>query len=345
MSTAHDVGTRNPVRRRSALTTILEEELVATDRKIRFGLASAVPESAASWKEVARKAEDLGYSTLLLADHMGRGSAPLISAMAAAAATTRLRLGTQVLSNEFRNPAVLAKEIATLDLLSEGRFELGIGAGWPPTSNTGRNDMLQTGLPPGEGGERVTRLIEAVRIIKAFLSGDEPITFEGKMYHVQGLTPMPRAMQKPHPPIMIAGAGPRIVKFAAREADIINIAPRPPTVGPTPVGSMSFGLTMADEINIIREAAGDRYSQIELSVFAQAANVTDDEDAALDKVAHDLNTTREAADDMPATLVGPVDSVVERILRHREKYDITYRVIPFASMDAMAPVIAKLAGK
>ncbi len=318
---------------------------MATDRKIRFGLASAVPQSAAQWKEIAKKAEDLGYSTLLMADHMGRGAAPLIACMAAASVTTKLRVGTQVLSNEFRNPAILAKEIATLDLLSDGRLELGIGAGWPPASNTGRNDMLQTGLVPGEAGDRVTRLIESVRILKATLASEEPYTMEGKMYHVQGLVTMPRPVQKPHPPILIAGAGPRIIKFAAREADIINIAPRPPTVGPTPVGSMGFGLTMADEIAMIKEAAGDRYKDIELSVFAQAANVTDDEKAALEKVASDLNTTYEAADLMPATLVGPVDSVVERILRHREQFDITYRTIPFFAMDAMAPVVAKLSGQ
>jgi probable F420-dependent oxidoreductase len=315
-----------------------------SNRKIRFGLASPPVDSAAAWKELVRKVEDLGYSTLLLADHMGRGPAPLIAAMAAATATTRLRLGTQVLSNEFRNPSMLAKEVATLDLLSDGRFELGIGAGWPPTSNTGANDYRQTGLPPDDAGPRVTRLIESVRIIKAFLSDDKPVDFEGKAYRIQGLVPMPRPVQKPRPPIMIAGAGPRIMKFAAQEADIINIAPRPPTVGPTPVGSMGFGLTMADEISLIKEAAGARYDEVELCVFAQAANVTDDEQGGLEKVAKDLNTSVEAAFEMPATLVGDVDRIGERILVHREKYDISYRIIPFYAMDAMAPVVAKLTG-
>jgi probable F420-dependent oxidoreductase len=317
---------------------------VPSNRKIRFGLASAVPESATAWRELAKKVEDLGYSTLLLADHMGRGSAPLISAMAAAAATTRLRLGTQVLSNEFRNPSVLAKEVATLDLLSDGRFELGIGAGWPPTSNTGANDYRQTGLPADEAGPRVTRLIESVRIIKSFLSSDEPVDFEGKAYRVQGLVPQPRPVQKPHPPIMIAGAGPRIMRFAAQNADIINIAPRPPILGPTPAGSIGFGMTMADEIALIKEAAGDRYDDLELCVFAQAANVTDDEEAGLDKIAKDLNTTREAAFEMPATLVGSTDRIVERILAHRDNYDISYRIVPFYAMDAFAPVVAKLRG-
>ena len=143
---------------------------------------------------------------------------------------------------------------------------------------------------------------------------------------------------------MIAGAGPRIMRFAAKEADIINIAPRPPTVGPTPRGSIGFGMTMADEVNLIKEAAGARYAALELSVYAQAIDITGDEEGALAKVAKDLDTTREAADDMPATLVGPVDSIIDRIQRHRDKYDISYRIVPFYAMEAFAPVIAKLSG-
>jgi probable F420-dependent oxidoreductase len=322
---------------------------MATDRKIRFGVAASAPESATAWREMAKKAEDLGYSTLLLADHMSRQTAPLIGAMAALAATTRLRLGTQVLANPFRNPAILAKEIASLDFLSDGRFEVGIGAGWPNSSNTGRSDSNQTGIDMGESGERVERLIDAVRIIRKFLSSDEPFDYEGKHFSVKGLNPFPGAVQKPVP-IMIAGAGPRMMRFAAREADIINIAPRPPIVGPTPAGSMGFGLTMADEIALIREAAGERYPQLEISVFAnnpQANNpsVTDNPDPSIDKLAGDLSTTREAVLAMPATLIGSVDSLVERILQHREQHDVTYRTIPWYAVDQFAPVVAKLAGK
>ena len=322
---------------------------MATNRKIRFGVAAAAPESATAWREMAKKAEDLGYSTLLLADHMSRQTAPLIGAMAALAVTTRLRLGTQVLANPFRNPSILAKEIASLDFLSDGRFEPGIGAGWPNTSNTGRSDSNQTGIDMGESGERVERLIDAVRIIKKFLSSDEPFDYEGKAFSVKGLNPFPRAVKRPVP-IMIAGAGPRMMRFAAREADIINIAPRPPIVGPTPAGSMGFGLTMADEIALIKEAAGDRYSALEISVFAnnpQAQNpsVTDNAGPSIDKLASDLSTTREAVLAMPATLIGSVDSLVERILQHREEYDVTYRTIPWYAVDQFAPVVAKVAGK
>jgi probable F420-dependent oxidoreductase len=322
---------------------------MASDRKFRFGVAATAPESGGAWREMARKAEDLGYSTLLLADHMSRQAAPLIASMAALAVTTRLRLGNQVLANPFRNPAILAKEIATLDFLSDGRFEVGIGAGWPNSSNTGRSDSNQTGIDMGESGERVERLMEAVRIIKSFLSSEEPFDFPGKHFPVKGLNPFPRAVQKPHPPIMIAGAGPRMMRFAAREADIINIAPRPPIVGPTPAGSMGFGLTMADEIALIKKAAAERYARIELCVFAnnpQANNpsVTDNPGPSIDKLASDLNTTREAVLAMPATLIGSVDSLVERIQMHREQYDISYRTIPWYAVEQFAPVVAKLAG-
>lgn len=323
---------------------------MATTRKIRFGVAASAPESAAQWKEIARKAEDLGYSTLLLADHMSRQASPLIAAMAALSVTTRLRLGTQVLANPFRNPAILAKEIASLDFLSDGRFEPGIGAGWPNSSNTGRSDSNQTGIDMGESAERVEKLMDAVRIIKLFLSSDQPFDYEGKHFKVTGLNPFPRAVHRPHPPIMIAGAGPRMMRFAAREADIINIAPRPPIVGPTPAGSMGFGLTMADEIALIKEAAGERYSQLEISVFAnnpQANNpsVTDNPDPSIDKLAGDLSTTREAILAMPATLIGSVDTLCERIEMHRDLYDVSYRTIPMYAMEQFAPVVARLAGK
>jgi probable F420-dependent oxidoreductase len=323
---------------------------MASERKFRFGVAASAPQSATAWREMARKAEDLGYSTLLLADHMSRQAAPLIAAMAALAATTRLRLGTQVLANPFRNPSILAKEVATLDFLSDGRFEVGIGAGWPNSSNTGRSDSNQTGIDMGESGYRVERLMEAVRIIKSFLSSEEAFDFPGRHFNVKGLNPFPRGVQRPHAPIMIAGAGPRMMRFAAREADIINIAPRPPIVGPTPAGSMGFGLTMADEIDLIKKAAGERYAEIELCVFSnnpQANNpsVTDDAGVSIDKLAGDLSTTREAVLAMPATLIGSVDSLCERIEMHREQYDISYRTIPWYAVDQFAPVVARLSGK
>jgi alkanesulfonate monooxygenase SsuD/methylene tetrahydromethanopterin reductase-like flavin-dependent oxidoreductase (luciferase family) len=185
--------------------------------------------------------------------------------------------------------------------------------------------------------------------LKLFLGGDQPFDYEGKHYNLKGLTPAPRPVQKLRPPIMVAGAGPRIMRMAAREADIINIAPRPPTIGPTPRGSTGFGLTMADEIALLMEAAGERYGELELCVYANNLNsnnpsITNDPSPSLELLAAELGTTSDVVRDMPATLIGGVDELVDRIQRHREEYDISYRIIPSAVMDDFAPIVARLHG-
>lgn len=319
-------------------------------RPFRFGVAAGrTPESATAWREFARKAEDLGYSTLLIGDHMGAAMAPLPALLSAANATSRLRVSPQVIANDFRNPAMLAKEVATIDFLTDGRFELGIGTGWPAGSPAGERDYRQLGIPLKQAGPRVTKLAEAIQIIKAFLSSDQPVTFIGKYYQIQDLIPLPRPVQKPRPPIMLAGAGPRILKLAAREVDIINLAPRPPILGRTGAGSQGFGLEMADTIAIVREAAGERYQEIELCVFANNPNsgnpsVTNDPDPLIDKLAAELRTTREATLAMPATLIGSVDALIDRIQADRERYDISYRLVPGYAIDDFAPIVARVTG-
>jgi probable F420-dependent oxidoreductase len=320
-------------------------------RTFRFGVSATAPnlESASAWRGFARKAEDLGFSTVLIGDHMGRSASPLLALLAAADATTRLRVSPQVIANDFRNPALLAKEVATIDMLTEGRFELGIGTGWPSGSPNAIADYAQLGIPLDEAGPRVSRLFESIAIIKAFLGSDQPVDFDGRYYQIKGLVTAPRPVQRPRPPIMVAGAGPRILKLCAREVDIINLAPRPPIVGRTARGSQGFGLTMADTVSIVREAAGDRYGNIELCVFANNPgsgnpSITDDPEPLIDKLAAEMNTTREAVLDMPATMIGSVDEIVERLQRDRELYDISYRCFPSDAMDAFAPVVARLAG-
>jgi probable F420-dependent oxidoreductase len=320
-------------------------------RRIRFGVSATAPdlESAATLRAFAHKAEDLGFSTLLMGDHMGRSLAPMLALQFAASATTRLRVSPQVIANDFRNPAMLAKEVATIDLLTDGRFELGIGTGWPTGSPNAIADYAQLGIPLDEPGPRVSRLFESVRIIKAFLGSDQAVDFSGKHYNVRGLVPAPRPVQRPRPPIMVAGAGPRILRLCAQEVDIINLAPRPPIVGRTARGSQGFGLTMADTVAIVRKAAGERYGEIELCVFANNPgegnpSITDNPDPLIDKLAAEMNASREAIAEMPATMIGSVEQIVDRVQREREEYDISYRVIPSHAMDDFAPVVARLAG-
>jgi len=316
----------------------------AVSRKIRFGFAAGLPESVEAWRELARKAEDLGYDVMHVADHMGRQWSPLLALLSAADATTRLRVGTQVIANDFRVPVVLAKEIATLDLLTGGRFECGIGVGHPASSPTGRSDYNQIGREMDEPGPRVSRLAESLRLIKRFMASDEAFDFEGRFYHGRGVVPFPKPVQRPRPPIMVAGAGPRMLRLAASEADIVNIAPRPPTLGPTSRGSMSFGLDIHAELALIKEAAGDRYDELELCVFADRAVVTDDPEPAMARLGEELQIGRDALLEMPHTLIGEPGAIEERILEHRERYDISYRIVPGQLMEAFAPVVKKLAG-
>jgi probable F420-dependent oxidoreductase len=320
-------------------------------RRIRFGVSATAPnlESASTLCDFAHKAEDLGYSTLLMGDHMGRSLAPLLALLSVADATSRLRISPQVLANDFRNPVLLAKEIATIDMLTNGRFEAGIGTGWPAGSPNAEADYAQLGVPLEQPGPRVSRLEETLQILKRFLGGDQPFDFVGEYYKVRGVMPHPRPVQKPRPPIMLAGAGPRILKIAAREVDIINLAPRPPILGRTARGSQGFGLTMADTVAIVREAAAHRYGDVELSVFANNPgsgnpSITDNPGPLIDKLAEELRASREATIAMPATMIGSVDEMVDRIQRERDQYDISYRIIPSYAMDAFAPVVARLAG-
>jgi probable F420-dependent oxidoreductase len=315
------------------------------EHKIRFGVAVGFPDSAEAWRETARKVEDLGYDVLLVADHLGRQWAPLPALTVAAEATTTLRVGTQVIANDFRTPVVLAKEIATVDLLTGGRFEPGIGVGHPATSPTGRSDYNQLGIEMDAPGPRVTRLGESLRLIKRFLESDEQFDFEGEFYNAKDVIPVPRPVQRPHPPIMVAGAGPRMLRLAAREADIVNIAPRPPIKGTTSRGSTGFGLDIHDELAILKEAAGARYDNLELCVFADRASMTDDPQPAVEALASDFGITPEAVHEMPHTLIGQPDAMIEKVLLDKERYGVTYRVVQGALMEAMAPVVKATAGR
>lgn len=317
---------------------------MTTSRKIRFGVTAAFPDDVHQWRELVRKAEDLGYDVLLVADHMGRQWSPLLALLAAAEATSHLRVGTQVLANDFRRPIVLAKEVATLDRMTEGRFELGIGVGHPATSPTGRSDYAQLGIEMDEPGPRVSRLAEALAIIKAFLAGEEGFQYEGRFYTARDVVSQPRPVQQPRPPIMVAGAGPRMLRLAAAEADIVNIAPRPPITGVTSRGSTGFGLDIHASLSIIREAAGERYDELELSVFADRMAITADADAEVQKLADEMGITPAQVNEMPHTLIGPPEALSQRILAHREQYDVSYRIIPGGFMEAFAPVVKAIGG-
>src|SRR5581483_3145645 len=209
-------------------------------RKFRFAVSvRGRGETLAQLKDFARKAEDLGYDVLMLPDHLYQQMSPLYSLVAAAQVTSRLRFATLTLANDFRHPVMTAKEAATVDVMTEGRFELGIGTG------SSDDDNRMAGLPIDPPGVRVERMIETLHILKQFFAG-EKFSYEGKHYRITDLPGYPRPVQQPHPPILLGASGPRMLKLAAREANIISI-----------MGGR--GGSMAEKRDVIREAAGARY--------------------------------------------------------------------------------------
>jgi probable F420-dependent oxidoreductase len=323
-------------RDRPAAYRILRRARALIDRRFRFGLLASRAETAGEWRELARKAEDLGYSTLLIADHFTRQLAPLPALVAAASATSRLRLGTFVLDNDFRHPAATAKEAATVDVLTGGRLELGIGAGW------NRSDYTKTGLTFEPAGTRVGKLEEAVQIIKLLFEGGD-VDFDGRYYQLDGLEGQPQPVQRPRPPIMIGAAGRRMLTLAAREADILNFPDRP-SVGVSTAGNPGLGLTMTEQMAIVRQHAGPRYAALELSSLS-IPRITDDKvPGVIATLASQMQTTPEVVEAMPGTLVGSRQAIVEKLRTNRERWDISYPVIPGSAIDSMAPIVAELAG-
>jgi len=185
-------------------------------RKIRFGIQLATATTGAEWAELARKAEDLGYSTLFMPDHFGDQLAPVPALMAAADATTTLNVGALVFDNDYKHPLVLAKEMATQDVLSGGRLEIGLGAGWMEA------DYRAAGMAYDRPGVRIDRFAEGLAVIKGAMA-DGPFSFSGDHYTITDHDGRPKPVQQPHPPLLIGGGGRRVLSIAAREADIVGI--------------------------------------------------------------------------------------------------------------------------
>lgn len=316
-------------------------------RPFRFGalIDSTIPLNTLS--EHARRMEALGYDTLLAADHFGSGwPAPGPIMLAAALATTTLRIGCHVFGNDFHHPAQLAKEVAIIDTLSGGRLEFGIGAGWA------KLEYDQVGIPFDTPGVRVSRLMESVRLFKG-MWGPGPYTFSGQHYTIAGLDVMPKPLQQPHPPIFIGAGGKRLLSFAAREADIIGLLGQA-----LPGGGLDLvGLTeqvLAEKVGLVREAAGDRFDQLELNLLSWRVIVTDDRRAAAQLASAGwLNWVQgNPAEITPEQVlastmfhIGSVDHIADSLIEQREQLGISYITVFPQDMETFAPIIARLAGK
>ncbi len=312
----------------------------------RFGVICERMQSAEEWIAKARFAESAGYSTFLIRDHFirepfGDQFAPMVALMAAAGATKTLRVGNLVLDNDYRHPVVLAKEAATLDVLSGGRFELGIGAGWL------KAEYEQAGMSFDAPGVRVSRLGEALRILKG-LFADQPLTFSGSHYSISQLASFPKPLQRPHPPILIGAGSRRMLELAAQEANIVGILPKA-----LPDGTISeevaerLPATMEQKIAWVRQAAGERMSELELNMVI-APVFTEQREERTEQLIHERGwsgVTVEQALEMPSLFVGSIDQIAEVMWRRRELYGFSYYVVSDAQMEAFAPVVSLLAGK
>jgi probable F420-dependent oxidoreductase len=303
----------------------------------RFGIQVYTATTAAEWVDKARRAEDLGYATLTMPDHIGNHFAFVPAVMAVAAVTRRLHVGSFVVNNDFRHPALLANEAATADLLTGGRFLLGLGAGWQQAEY----DAL--GLPFDPPATRIARLEESVQLIKR-LFDPEPVTFHGRYYQVTDLTGFPRPIQQPRPPILIGGGGRRILTLAAREADIVGLNQRLVGSGQVDLTSMTAAAT-AEKVAWVRQAAGERLPHLELNLQLHHVVVTDNRQAGVEAVARETGHSVEHVLDTPYALIGSVDAVVEQLQALRERYGISYLNVRERFMETFAPIIARLDGR
>ena len=302
----------------------------------RFAVQQGSAPSAERWAALARRAESLGYDVLVMPDHLGNQLSPLAALASAAAATTRLRVGAFVFANDYRHPLILAREAATLDLLSGGRFELGLGAGWMP------GDYRRLGMTYDPGPRRVDRLEEAVPLMKRLLSG-ETVTHHGEHYRLERASTGVTTVQRPRPPLAIGAGGPRMLRLAAREAEIVGLVPGFHANGRIRVSEATETSTTA-KVALIREAAGERFAQLELNVWLGAAGLVGRGGPLLGPLAV-AGWAATSLYDSPYVLYGTLGSAREKLLRRRDRLGISYYTIPSNAMESMAPLVEALAGR
>lgn len=308
-------------------------------RPFRFGVQCSRAASRTEWIELARRTEDNGFDCLTMPDHFTDQLAPVPALQSVADATTKLRVGALVWDNDYKHPIVLAKELATIDLLSEGRLEIGLGAGWMIS------DYEQAGIPYDSAGVRIDRFVEGLEIMKRAMAAG-PFSFAGKHYTVTNYDGQPKPVQQPMPPILIGGGGKRVLSFAAREADIIGIngTMTAGVVGPDAISTMTAD-AVDEKVSIVREAAGARLEKIEMNIRAFFVKVTDDAAGTLSGVAQMIGVEPGMVAATPFALIGSPDKIVEDLLARREKWGFSYIIVGAEDVDSFAPVVAALNGK
>ena len=310
----------------------------------RFGVELKGPLPGLTWAQTAQRVEELGFSNLVVPDHFDEQLAVGPALAAAAAATTTLRLSTFVYGNDYRHPVMVAKEVATLDVLSGGRMDLGLGAGWK------RVDYVEAGMDYDRPGVRIERMVESLQIIRGLFE-DGPFTFEGEHYTIRGLEGLPKPVQSPVP-VAIGGGGRRMLSLAARHADIVGVNAnlRSGEIGLDAMNDVLGADRFDAKLEWVREAAGERFDQLVLNVLIAAWQITEGGRAtteAIETTADMFGQPAETMTEVPMLLIGSPSEIADTLRQRRERWGFSYMVLGAANTDieAFAPVIAELEGE
>ncbi|NBU55536.1 MAG: TIGR03621 family F420-dependent LLM class oxidoreductase [Acidimicrobiia bacterium] len=313
--------------------------MTTSPRPFRFGVQASGSLTGTAWMELARRVEGNGYSTLTMPDHFDDQLAPVPALTAAAAVTDTLRVGALVWDNDYKHPLVLAKELATMDVLSNGRVEIGLGAGWMIA------DYEQSGMPYDRAGVRIDRFVEGLAVIRG-LMGPDPFSYDGEHYRITNHNGTPKPVQGPCPPILIGGGGKRVLSIAAREADIIGINA---TMSAGVIGPQAFDTMTAaavdEKVAIVREAGAHRFDDIEMNIRAFLVNIADDSRAAAEAIGSMIGVAPELVESTPFALVGPTSKIVDDLLERRERWGFSYVIVGMNDVESFAPVVAALNGR
>jgi probable F420-dependent oxidoreductase len=303
---------------------------------MRFGVITSHAPDGKAWRERARRAESLGYTSLLMPDHFQDQWAPLVGLTIAVEATETLRVGTLVFDNDYRHPVVLAKEIATLDLATEGRVEFGLGAGWK------QSDYDEAGMTYDAPGVRIARMAEGLEVMKRLWASADPVQYRGEHYTIDGAIGTPRPHRTPHPLVCIGGGGKRMLSLAARTADIVAVNATMSTALDAGVAKTATPAAFDEKLRWVRAAAGDRIDDIELQCHVPIVMLTTDGAEVARGVGNAFGVSETDARDIPLTLIGTIDEMCDAIQRRQERWGFTYWIVPDDAMEIFAPVVARL---
>jgi len=307
-------------------------------RGFRFGVQVSKETTAKGWAELARRTEAAGYEVLTMPDHFTDQLAPVPALMAAASATTTLRVGALVFDNDYKHPVVLAKELATIDLLSDGRLDIGLGAGWMIS------DYEEAGIPYDSPKVRIDRFIEGVAVIRGAMA-EGSFSFSGDHYTITNYNGQPKPIQA-RPPLLIGGGGKRVLTYAAREADIIGIngTLTAGVVGPEALSTMTAE-SVDEKVAIVAAAGAHRINDIEMNIRTFFVKVTNDRAATVDGISSMFGVSKDMIDASPFALIGSVEECIEQLLERRERWGFSYTIVGAENIDECAPIVAALRGK